>query len=54
MTTTAPSDTNRAHRGRRITWEEFYRLTDRKPPTAGNDNQKTEDRGEARERRNAS
>ncbi|BBD37541.1 hypothetical protein Amn_24210 [Aminobacter sp. Y103A] len=42
MTTTAPSDTNRPHRGRRMSWEEFYRLTDRKPPKAGNDNEKVD------------
>lgn len=38
MTTTAPSDTNRPHRGRRITWQEFFRLTGREPPMAENDN----------------
>lgn len=32
------SDTDRAYRGRRITWEEFFVLTGRTPPVVANDN----------------
>ncbi len=41
------TDADRPYRGRRITWREFYRLTERKAPEAANDNDKEEERVEA-------
>lgn len=42
MTAPQTSDTDKPHRGRRLTWEEFRRLTGREPPKAANDNDKNE------------
>lgn len=42
MTAHQTSDTDKPNRGRRLTWEEFTRLTGREPPKAANDNDKEE------------
>lgn len=38
MTAHQTADVDKPHRGRRLTWEEFRRLTGREPPKAVNDN----------------
>lgn len=40
MTAPTTADSDRPHRGRRISWEEFRRLTGLEPPKAANDNGK--------------
>lgn len=39
MTAPQTSDTDKPYRGRRLTWEEFRRLTGRELPKAVNDNE---------------
>lgn len=34
------TENDRPYRGRRLSWAEFYKLTGRKTPVAGNDNTK--------------
>ncbi len=38
MTAPQLADGDRPHRGRRLTWEEFTKLTGREPPKAANEN----------------
>ena len=39
MTAPTTADSDRPHRGRRLSWEEFTKLTGREPPKAANDNE---------------
>lgn len=43
----AVSDTTKPYRGRRISWEQFYTFTGRKPPVADNDNAQAEEQCDA-------
>lgn len=39
------NESDKPHRGRRLTWEEFAQLTGRQPPAADNDNAADEPQG---------